>query len=293
MRKHLRALLAVPALALLLQGSAVAIPDIAIVTPEDGSTVSRGQTQSLNVTGLAGFETPEPSDTRFNLRRDGCGDGEVRYLHTATGADNDTCRWPQWTILGTVDEEGFAEDFPATDGVPLTLDASRSIMVRLVFESEIVGAGLATVRARLNGTTASFQTVSLGDESSDYVVSPAQASYPHTFTFEPPASMDKQDLTGLELVVSMSGAAANHGVLKLRGQSYVDMPTYTASFDRRVETGVDNGPFSSTGVTLSEDFTSFSRTIATPLPGTRTIKARARQGTQVSPTHTVTITVTE
>ncbi len=279
---------------LVLQAAAVAQPEISILTPEAGTTVSKAA-PNLDVSGLVAFETPEPATSRFFLRRNGCGDGEVRSLSlTSSTADNDNCRWPQWTILGTVDEEGFAEDFPAGDGVPFALDSSRPITVRLVLANEIAGAGLARVRARLSGTTTTNQLVSFGDETVEYTVTPTQATYTHTIEMAPPEGPDKQDFASLDLVVTMSGAAVNHGILRLKGASYVDMPTWSASFDRRVEVAFNSQTFNSTGVTVSEDLASWTatRSVATLPLGANTLRARARQGGSLSDVQEVAITVT-
>ncbi len=285
------------AIALLLPGTAVAAPEVSILDPQAGATISKSQTPVLGLSGQVSFDTPEPSDTRFYLRRTGCGTDEVRFLQTRTGADNDTCAWPQWTTLGTLDEDGFAEDFPYSDGPAFTLYGTRPITVRLVMENQIAanaGAGLATVRARLSGTTTGNQAVDFGDQSAEYTVTPTQSAYTTTFTFPPATAMDRQDFSGLNLLVSMKGIAVNHGILKLRGKSYVDMPSYSASFDRKVEIALNTGAFSATGVSVGEELSSWtaSRSISALPLGANLIRARARQGGALSPVQEISISVT-
>jgi hypothetical protein len=309
MRKHLRPLLAAPALALLLQGTAVAAPELAITSPEDGATISRGAQPSIEIGGQVQFEEPEALTRRWFVRRDACG-GEAAQnerLSIVQGVDGGSgCGYipPGWAALSEVfaalgEEGAFAAVHPAEDGIPFTLDASEPITGTVVISSYRglaenpfgVAAGMATVTVEMLADTPTGQ-VSLGSDSEEYTVLPTEPEHTFNFSFDSPAAQDKKDFLGLSMKIDVRGPAAIHGYLQMSGASFVDVPIWTASFDRKVETGVDNGPFSSTGVTLSEDFTSFSRIITTPLPGTRTIKARARQGTQVSATDTVTITVT-
>ncbi|MDQ3991737.1 MAG: hypothetical protein M3245_05450, partial [Actinomycetota bacterium] len=51
---------------------AAAEPLVAITSPEDGATFSRSQTPRITVTGISSFDTPEPSEVKFNLRRTAC-----------------------------------------------------------------------------------------------------------------------------------------------------------------------------------------------------------------------------
>ncbi|HVM11822.1 MAG TPA: hypothetical protein VM638_05040, partial [Actinomycetota bacterium] len=73
-------------------------------------------------------------------------------------------------------------------------------------------------------------------------------------------------------------------------------PSYTSSFNRRVELTIDNPTFSGTktNATVNLATGTFSASMPTTFvqPGTRTIYARAIQGGKVSPVDSVPITVT-
>ena len=81
------------------------------------------------VAGTASFAAATAETSRFYLRRDGCGtSNDNPHLSTTTGTDGgDGCGLVLNSVVGLggdVDQGAFV-DFPATDGMPLALDASR------------------------------------------------------------------------------------------------------------------------------------------------------------------------
>lgn len=106
------------------------------------------------------------------------------------------------------------------------------------------------------------------------------------------AAWDKKDFSSLTLTVKVSGNNVLAGYVQ-PNESYVQLVAYTASFDRRIEVALDDGPFSSTSVGLSDDLTAWTATLPTPDVGSHVIKARAVQGDQVSAVIIRSFTVVE
>lgn len=305
MKKLTTGVLAATMAALLLAGAAIAaVPTVSITSPANGTTVSRSATPTLALAGGVSFDTPAPTSTRFFLRRAACGgtaDPGMR-LSITNGTDGGTgCGYiGGWNALGTADEEGFAMDFPAADGLPFTLDASRPLTARISMDSYrgIVGnpvaiaAGTANLKITVTGSTASG-SVALGTQTLTKQVLPTTGLQTYDFSIPMPASQDKKDFTSLNLHMTMTGPGVGHGYVNHSGASYMDMPTYSASFDRRVQVAVDTGSFSSTGITVAPDFSTWTGSITTPSAGfAHAIKARAIQGGVTSAVTEISVTVT-
>ena len=304
MKKLTHGLLAAGAAVALMAGSAVAAPAVSITSPADGSTVSRSQNPSLALAGAVSFDTPEADTSRFFLRRSACGgtvDQGMRLSRTS-GTDGGTgCGYiGGWNLLGTADEPSFVMDFPAADGVPFTLDSSRQLTARISMDSYrgIVGnpvaitAGSATLRLTVSGDTATGSQT-LGTQSITKQVLPTTGLQLYDFAITLPAGADKKDFTGLNVNLSMTGPGVGHGYVNHSGASFMDVPTYTASFDRKVQVRVNNASFSSTGISVAGDLASWSGAIPTPVAGfTYAIQARAVQGAAISAPAEIAVTVT-
>ncbi|HVM11556.1 MAG TPA: hypothetical protein VM638_03645 [Actinomycetota bacterium] len=290
--------LAVAALAVaLVAPAATAEPEIAITTPADGSTISRSTTSSILVSGNSLFEEPQQSNARFFLRRAGCGTAnDNQRLSRTSGTDNSGCAYTaSITPLNELDGGSLADSYPAADGVPLTLDATKPISGVIQVSSYQpgvnAGVGMTRIDITLRGSERAGGETQIGTTSVSYTVLPGQAPVRSSWSFQPVASLDKKDFTSLELSVVVRGHNVMHGFTNYGGSSYLDIPSWTKSFDRRVEIAVDNGAFSSTGVTYNAERTTWSRNLTTPSAGPHVIKARAVQGSVVSAVDQVAIQV--
>ena len=109
---------------------AAASTAVTITSPAKGSKVSLRHTPYLAVAGGATFAATSSGTTRFYLRRDGCGtSNDNPHLSVTTGTDaGDGCGLilNQVGPVGDVDQSSFI-DFPASDGMPLSLDGTQAI----------------------------------------------------------------------------------------------------------------------------------------------------------------------
>lgn len=275
----------------LVATTAGAAPTVTITTPADGSTVSKSASPTLTVTGDVAFDTPEASELQFFVRRTGCTDD--KRLSVEQGAETSGCaeansHTPANEITRT------PTLFNAADGLPFTLDASRSVqgVVTLTsFQQPVyAGGGQVIVDISLSGSSGGT-AIDLGSTSVNYIAIPSQPPVSTPWTISPPTSADKKDFTSFTLSLTIRGIHITHGYVRPNGTN-LTLPTYSASFTRAVQTAVDNASFTSTGVTVSPDFTSYSANLNTPAIGAHTIKVRAVQGGSTSAVVTSAITVT-
>lgn len=113
--------------------------------------------------------------------------------------------------------------FTSEDGVPFVLDATKPIKGSIALGSFCCGAagisaGRATLQAVLTGTV-NGETKTIGEASTDYVVTPAEATSIVEFEIKPDAALDKLSFTTLELQLT------NRGVSYLNGFYSYDDPS--------------------------------------------------------------------
>src|SRR5205814_5163726 len=110
-------------------------------------SVSPRKNPCLAVAGGVSFAATAPGTTTFYLRRDGCGtSNDNPHLSTTSGTDGgDGCGLIVNAVvgLGGDADQGAFIDFPATDGMPVALDAGRSITG--VVDLQGLGVGAAEV----------------------------------------------------------------------------------------------------------------------------------------------------
>jgi hypothetical protein len=111
--------------------AAGATSSVTITSPRAGQSVSLKKNPYLAVAGGVSFAATTAGSTTFYLRRDGCGtSNDNPHLSTASGTDGgDGCGLIFNAVVGVggdVDQGAFI-DFPATDGMPLALDATRAM----------------------------------------------------------------------------------------------------------------------------------------------------------------------
>jgi hypothetical protein len=279
------------ALALVLLATvAGAAPTVTIASPANGATISRSASPTIDVTGTAAFDTPQPSQRKFYLNGNG-----GTHLSVVEGLD---CNPGTIVSLTPVaDETAQAKNYDATSGVPFTLDASRAItgVVSLISYPEGggagAGAGLTTVDISVSGDVIGEGNQLLGTTTVSYIATPLQGRYDTPWTIQPPTALDKKDFSSLRLSLTVRGRNLNHGWTRCNSTN-VTIPIFTGGFSRAVQVAVDGMPFTSTGVTLSSDQTSYTATLSTPTYGSHMIRVRAVQGGSPSTAANSSITVT-
>ena len=239
--------------------------------------------------------------TRFYLRRDGCGtSNDNPHLSVTSGTDaGDGCGLVL-TIVGVggqVDQGAFV-DFPSTDGMPLTFDASRNVQGTIQLDNfSLNGAGIAvglvtvdvTMEALVNGNG-----VPIGSDSETATVTPTASSIPVNFTIQPNAALNKVDVSGIDLRVHVHGPYAFSGFIANSGKSFVDVPSYSASVTKSVQVSLDDAGFANAiPARIDSTGAAWSLAIPTPAVGKHTIYARSTQGFDTSATTAQTFTVTK
>ncbi|MGN6799119.1 MAG: hypothetical protein ACTHKS_13350 [Gaiellaceae bacterium] len=295
MRKAFRAagLLAVTAALAAGVADAASGPTATISSPTAGQKVSIHHTPYLAVAGTAAFATPAAETTRFFLRRDGCGtSSDNPHLSLTSGTDGgDGCGLILNAVVGLggdVDQGAFV-DFPATDGMPLALDASRSISGTIDITG--TGAGAVEVDVSLEGLVGG-QGVPVGSTTTTTVLDPTVSDNPVAFTMQPDASLAGADLQGLDLRVHIHGPALDAGFIGLSGKSSVDVPSFTASVNRSVDVSLDDPTFAN-AVAGRLSGTTWSVAVPTPAVGAHTVYVRATQGFDTGATTSRSFTVTK
>ena len=306
---------AAPAAALMLvliadAGRAAPAPSLTVTAPESGATISKAA-GPFAASGTVGFTEPEPSTTPLFLRYeavDGNNCGR-RYLSEADGPDaGNSCQstGAHNTLIGT----SFTRDWPAdADQVdlPLTIDASRNIAGAVHITSRALsftGNPVGTpgnwvtldVVVRL-GTSALTQSFDSGPFTG--------ATHTFNINLDVPASLDKVDVSTVQvdlvwhrvIHLSQQGQSVVHTFAELDNPpTFVSVPTYTASFDRRVQLTVDNPSFSGSPINAAVDLGAGTFTGSVPTAslatGSRTLYARALQGGKPSATVAVPFTLT-
>jgi hypothetical protein len=300
-KKTLAAALLVASVALALGAAAAGSgPSVTIASPAAGQRVAAHRDPYVAVAGTASFATPAPAAARFYLRRDGCGTStDNPHLSVTSGTDaGDGCGLTLTSIVGvggTVDQ-GASVDYPSVDGMPLTLDASRTVTGTIdlqsigVVDPVAAGAGQLTVTVDME---ALYQGngVSIGSDSETVLVTPDHGEYAVPFTIQPTGTLDRADLSGIDLRVHVEGPFVFSGFIANSGKSWVDVPSWTASFGRSVDVSVDDPSFASP-VPARLSGTSWSLAIPTPSVGKHVVYARATQGFDTGAAASQSFTVT-
>jgi hypothetical protein len=293
------ALLAIVAAVAAAVAGAAAGPSITITSPTAGQKVSLRHNTYTAVAGTASFATPTAQATRFYLRRDGCGTpNDNPHLSVTSGTDGGDGCGLVLTVVGaggTADQGAFV-DYPSSDGMPLTLDASRAVTGTVDLESFGItdplaaGTGLVTVSVTLE---ALYQGngVAVGSDSESVLITPTQTAYPVAFTIQPNGVLDRADLSGLDLRVHVEGPYAFSGFIGNSGKSFTDVPAWSASFGQSVAVSVDDPSFAN-AVPGRLTGTTWSVAVPTPALGTHTVYARATQGFDTGATTTRSFAVT-
>jgi hypothetical protein len=290
-----RAALVVAALVLTTGVSAAATSSVTITSPRAGQSVSLKKNPYLAVAGTAAFAAAAPGSTTFYLRRDGCGtSNDNPHLSVTSGTDGgDGCGllFNAVTGLGGDADQGAFVDFPASDGMPLALDGTHAIDGVIALTGAQVG--LATVDVTLEALVGG-SAVTIGKTSSSAILDPTGNDTPIPFTIPANGALDGSDVQALDLRVLVHGPNVYSGFISLSGNSYVDLPSYSASVHKSVEISVDDPSFASpVPARIDASGTGWSVAIPTPAIGKHTIYARAKQGFDTSASAAQAFTVTK
>ena len=137
---------------------------------------------------------------------------------------------------GLLTAEDLGQSWLASDGVPLTLDATKPITGEISTSSGAcaidggcapvgVGAGQATLDVWVFGTI-DGEEKELGTFSEDYVIAPGQ-THTSKLSLELDPALDKAVITDLRVLTFLHGAQLGHGVIELENPaSFVTMPAW-------------------------------------------------------------------
>ena len=281
------------AIALAAGIAAASSSSVTITSPKAGSTISLHTNPYTAVAGGVTFAASDPQTTRFYLRRDGCGtSSDNPHLSTTNGTDaGDGCGLVINAVAGVggdVDQGAFV-DFPATDGMPLALDTSRSITGTIDVTGTAVG--LVEMDVSLEALVGG-QGVSIGSDTESFLLDPTVSDNPVPFTVVPSAALANADLQGLDLRVHIHGPAFDAGFMGFSGKSWVDLPSFAASVNKSVSISVDDPTFASpVPARIDASGSTWSVAIPTPAAGKHTIYAESTQGFDTSAPAATTFTV--
>jgi hypothetical protein len=122
----------------------------------------------------------------------------------------------------------------ALDGLPLTIDVSKTIRASIAVESyyavgvgpDVMGIGEAQVEVRLVGTSGG-QEVVIGELTTDpYMVTPASAEYQVDFEIQPPPEAAGKVFDSLTLSLESTGTHLFHGVFTTEGTSTLTIGSF-------------------------------------------------------------------
>jgi hypothetical protein len=300
MRPRIRAAALIAIAAAAAGVAAAAGPSVTITSPTAGQKISLRHNAYTAVAGTASFATPSAQATRFYLRRDGCGTANDNpHLSVTSGTDGGDGCGLLLTIVGvggTADQGAFV-DFPSTDGMPLTLDASSPVSGTIDLESFGIsdplaaGTGLVTVSVSLEALNQG-NGVSVGSDAETVLITPTQTEYPVAFTIQPNGALDRADLSGLDLRVHIEGPYAFSGFIGNSGKSWTDVPAWSASFNQAVQVSLDDPSFTN-AVAARLSGTTWSVALPTPALGTHTVYAESAQGFDTGAAASRSFTVTK
>ncbi|MDX6578576.1 MAG: hypothetical protein QOJ47_125 [Gaiellales bacterium] len=300
MRPRIRAAALIAIAAATAAIAAASGPSVTITSPTAGQKISLRHNPYTAVAGTASFATPSAQATRFYLRRDGCGTANDNpHLSVTSGADGGDGCGLVLTIVGvggTADQGAFV-DYPSTDGMPLTLDASRPVTGTIDLQSFGItdplaaGTGLVTVSVSLEALNQG-NGVSVGSDSETVLITPTQTEYPVAFTIQPNGVLDRADLSGLDLRVHVEGPYAFSGFIGNSGKSWTDVPAWSASFNQSVQVALDDPSFTN-AVAARLSGTTWSVALPTPSAGTHTVYAESTQGFDTGAPASRSFTVTK
>jgi hypothetical protein len=279
----------VPAALALIAGVATASStSITITTPKEGASFSKKRVPNLPVTGTVSFTSATPNTTEFYVRRDGCGTtSDNPHLSVQTGTDvGSGCGS---LINGVIGAGGDADagafvDYPSVDGMPLALDSSRNVTGTFDIQGFVGPAQAGVMEADVSlEALVNGNGVPVGSVTEMVVLDPTASDNLINFTIAPSQSLDKQDLSGLDVRLHLHGPYVFSGYVATNGASFVNIPSYTASANKAVLLSLDDPTFASAiPVAINSSQNGWSVVIPTPAVGKHTLYAESVQGFDTS-----------
>jgi hypothetical protein len=269
----------------LVTGIAVAgTTSVTITSPKANQTISAKNPYTV-VAGGVTFAPATAASTKFYLRRDGCGtSNDNPHLSVTSGTDKGSgCGFIGGNgFLSTADPSLFSVDYPTTDGMPLALDAGRPIQGVLDLKNSVAGVGQVTLdftaEALVHG-----EGVVIGTDTERVLVNPTVSDYPVPFQITQTRQLDQADLSGIDLHVYIHGAYSESGYIGNSGNSWLTVPSYTASTKRSVLVSLDDQAFGRpSSATIDKSFSSWYLAIPTPALGKHTVYVESKQGFDTS-----------
>ncbi len=173
-----------------------------------------------------------PAD-RFFLRNDAGVCSGRPFLSRLIATGEPACGYVQGAPLGevyhTTGDPSGPKDYPAEDGLPVTVDTDRDATGQIVIgprtnpDGQRRGVGQIVVELTLTGTKAG-ETVALGATKVETIAVPTDGSKTLPFTIDLQPSLGDVTLDGLNLRVNVRGVHALHGFTRLNGESFLDLP---------------------------------------------------------------------
>jgi hypothetical protein len=276
------------ALALLVGVATASSTSVTITSPKEGQAFSKKRVSEIPVVGGVTFAAANPTTNQFYVRRDGCGTASDNpHLSIATGTDAGSGCGS--LINGVIGAGGDADagafvDYPTTDGMPVTLDASRNITGTFDIQG-FVGPAQAgvmeadvSVEALVNG-----EGVAVGSVTEMVVLDPTASDNLVNFTIAADRTLDKADVSGLDLRLHLHGPYMFSGFVATNGLSFVNVPGYTASVNRSVLLSLDDPTFANPiPVAINTSKNGWSVVLPTPAVGKHTLYAESIQGFDTS-----------
>ena len=261
---------------------------ITITTPKEGQTISKKRTPQLPIVGGVSFAASDANTSLFYVRRDGCGtSSDNPHLSSSSGTDAGSGCGS--LINGVVGAGGDADagsftDYPSTDGMPLTLDASRDITGTFDIQGFIGPAQAGVMEADVSlEALVNGNGVSLGSVTEMVVLDPTANDNVVNYTITPNAALDKTDLSGIDLRLHLHGPYVFSGFVATNGLSYVNVPSYSASTHKSVLLSLDDPTFANAiPVAINSAGSGWSVVIPTPAVGKHTLYAESTQGFDTS-----------
>lgn len=279
----------VPAALALIAGVATASStSVTITSPKEGQNFSNKRTPQLPVTGGVDFAAANPSTSLFYVRRDGCGtSSDNPHLSSASGTDAGSGCGS--LINGVVGAGGDADagafvDYPSTDGMPLALDATKTITGTFDIQGFIGPAQAGVMEADVSmEALVNGEGVPVGSDTEMVLLDPTASDNLINFTIAPDRSLDQTDLSGIDLRLHLHGPYAFSGFVATNGLSFVQVPSYTASTHKAVLLSLDDPTFANPiPVAINSAGDGWSVVIQTPAVGKHTLYAESVQGFDTS-----------
>ena len=184
-----------------------------------------------------------PVEQQMFLRGDGC-TAEARALSLVDADDAECIYTRSGIVYDTIPETAPApvganpwQTWPASDGIPLKLDATKPItgeiytegLFPLVGDYPGISAGNVKVTVKVVGETGGEEKV-LGEYVEEFLVKPGDAPHATKVSITPDAALNGLDFTSLTLYTRIGGPSAGHGIYQLTAptSSFIKGPALVA-----------------------------------------------------------------